>query len=354
MSSDAERQAKIDRWNMYKSRMDSAGSAVIRATQFLVRPTEGFPACRLGDIEPIWRIWRDEEECFYRMVQFNDTPPKRTFPKMPEVDAEECCYRMWGLLIQVQIDGTFGSTRFLGDTVQQIVANQKCKSHPATCACHVPDHPWTSREDVDALAPLNPRHNPNCQCAGWQRCASREMANAAAAAAVRAKKAAEAAMAEQAAAQAPAPVPYSSPCAQTALGFEARSVWGSPAAAAEPSIYEYKHNVDTCACGTCHKARMDSGTADAYLARIQARTHEFSLALEPCGGREYRAPRSSCSSMLQAAANADTVIAAANAASGGSTGHPDFAKNIFAAMGTPHDSKCPHGLPFYSCMPCSH
>jgi hypothetical protein len=32
----------------------------------------------------------------------------------------------------------------------------------------------------------------------------------------------------------------------------------------------------------------------------------------------------------------------------------DFAKNLFAAMGTPHDSKCPHGLPFYACMPCSH
>jgi hypothetical protein len=35
-------------------------------------------------------------------------------------------------------------------------------------------------------------------------------------------------------------------------------------------------------------------------------------------------------------------------------GNPDFAKNLFAAMGTPHDSKCPHGLPFYSCMSCSH
>jgi len=32
----------------------------------------------------------------------------------------------------------------------------------------------------------------------------------------------------------------------------------------------------------------------------------------------------------------------------------DLAKAIFAAMGTPHDSKCRHGLPFYSCMSCSH
>jgi hypothetical protein len=32
----------------------------------------------------------------------------------------------------------------------------------------------------------------------------------------------------------------------------------------------------------------------------------------------------------------------------------DLAKAIFAAMGTPYDSKCPHGLPFYACMSCSH
>jgi hypothetical protein len=29
-------------------------------------------------------------------------------------------------------------------------------------------------------------------------------------------------------------------------------------------------------------------------------------------------------------------------------------KSIFAGLGTPFDSKCPHGLPFYACMPCSH
>jgi hypothetical protein len=50
---------------------------------------------------------------------------------------------------------------------------------------------------------------------------------------------------------------------------------------------------------------------------------------------------------------ASNAISAAAAKSGGLAGD-DFAKNLFAAMGTPHDSKCPHGLPFYACMPCSH
>ena len=80
----------------------------------------------------------------------------------------------------------------------------------------------------------------------------------------------------------------------------------------EKSPYDYKHNVDTCACGTCHKARMDSGTDKAYTARV-----------------------------TRAATMTDQQ-------------QDDFAKNIFAAMGTPHDSLCTHGRPFYSCMPCSH
>ena len=30
------------------------------------------------------------------------------------------------------------------------------------------------------------------------------------------------------------------------------------------TTYNYTHHVDTCDCGTCYKARMDSGTQKAY------------------------------------------------------------------------------------------
>lgn len=30
------------------------------------------------------------------------------------------------------------------------------------------------------------------------------------------------------------------------------------------------------------------------------------------------------------------------------------AEALFEKMGTPKDSKCPHGLAFFQCMPCSH
>lgn len=47
-------------------------------------------------------------------------------------------------------------------------------------------------------------------------------------------------------------------------------------------------------------------------------------------------------------------IAAAKAMPGGNT-EDGFAKNLFQTIqGVKHDDKCPHGMPFYACMPCSH
>ena len=111
------------------------------------------------------------------------------------------------------------------------------------------------------------------------------------------------------------------------------------------STFNYQHNVETCACGTCHKARVDSGTADAYLNRCKEATK---AAMKESKGLKRQV------SFMEAALNADIAIAKATAASGGSAADPDFAKNLFSALGTAHDSKCPHGLPFYACMPCSH
>ena len=371
----AARQENVARWNMYKSRVDAAGSAVIRATQFLVRPTERFPACDLYSIDSLWRTWRDEEECFWRMTSPHDTAPSRSFPKMPAVDGQECCYRMWGLLIQVQIDGTHGSTRFLAETVQQIAANEKCKSHPETCSCHVPNHPWVDREDMEALAPINPKHRLDRRCGGYTlfstpRCKQKEQAAAAVKAEFDAQKG-----------------PYITkgfPSEFCMCDTQRSCTCGKPEKEnvdramlldasgnltpemgqalcgkgwvklreAKPKTYDYKHNVETCACGVCHKSRVDSGTEAAYYKRCQdAASAAMARLRAPSVGA---AVASKPSSIGAAIANADLAIARASAACGGGPDHPDFAKQLFAAMGTPHDSQCPHGLPFYSCMPCSH
>ena len=167
------------------------------------------------------------------------------------------------------------------------------------------------------------------------------------------------------------------------------------------STYDYKHDVDDCACGTCYKARVDSGTEDAWLERSQRNTR---LALKRltcanCKATKENSGMKMCMEchvelnsydkknhlktpseldalrdayMLEEAAliakkkaspaggsfsyalnKASEAISVAAAKAGGAD-KPDFAKELFAAMGTPHDSTCPHGLPFYSCMPCSH
>ena len=47
-------------------------------------------------------------------------------------------------------------------------------------------------------------------------------------------------------------------------------------------------------------------------------------------------------------------MAAAAAMPGGHT-EDGFAKNLFQTIqGVKHDDKCPHGMPYYACMPCSH
>lgn len=83
------------------------------------------------------------------------------------------------------------------------------------------------------------------------------------------------------------------------------------------SSYEYTHQVDTCSCGICHKARVDSGIQGLY---------EKKSAID----------------------RVSTTRAGATARD-----YPSFTNSLFIAMGIQHDSKCPHGMPFYACMCCS-
>jgi len=141
-----------------------------------------------------------------------------------------------------------------------------------------------------------------------------------------------------------------------------------------PLLPKYTHRVDECACGICHKARVDSGTQEAYERKIRDRANivlsssttfesassgkkqliQASVKVPSSHSRTYESVSCGITQLIQASVKADQAIAKATIMSGGGPDKPDFAKNLFAAMGTPHDSKCPHGLPFYACMPCSH
>jgi hypothetical protein len=357
--STSDHTARIVRWNKFKTQADTAGRAVIRATQFLVRP-DLFLAYSIHEIKPLWDMWAEQNEIFHRMT-LSETFTEPVFPKMPAVDAEECCFKMWGLLIQVQIDGTHGSTDILYETVREIAKNDKCKSHPATCSCHVPDHPWVYPEDIAALAPIDPPHCLGCKCGGMERTGWCRKQDIVAAVHQETKP-------QEAKPQETKPTNYTHRVDECACGicYKARVDSGTqdayerkvhdrsnialcvarpqPLTQAQPT--KYTHDVDKCACGICHKTRVDAGTQDAYEKKIQERSN---AALSRT--RTYESVQLSLS---QACLNADLAIAKATTMSGGGPDKPDFAKNLFAAMGTPHDSKCPHGLPFYACMPCSH
>ena len=279
-------QENCDRFNKYKSLLKNAANAVIRATQYLVHPTDGYPSHSTAEIRSLWNEWRDQEIVFHKMVSTYNALPERTFPATPYAGAQTCCFRMWGILIQVQIDGTYGSTDSLRETVLEIAANNICKSHPATCACHVPNHPWIYPADMEALAPINAKHN-------------------------------------------------------------------MPPVVQRQSSYEYTHQVETCACGVCHKSRVDSGTQGVYEKKIKEAANAV-CKKECIQSQESYRPTQPLVGIGAALAKAGLAIETAKATCGGGADHPDFAKNLFAAMGTPYDSKCPHGLPFYACMPCSH
>jgi hypothetical protein len=87
------------------------------------------------------------------------------------------------------------------------------------------------------------------------------------------------------------------------------------------------------------------------MARLTAETTKI-LA------REFYTDRvtssASITGMLDAAAKADDAIRTAREMPDGDK-ELDLVKNLFKTVqGVEYDSKCPHGLPFYACMACSH
>ncbi|NCA17451.1 MAG: hypothetical protein EBS90_10475, partial [Betaproteobacteria bacterium] len=268
-----------DRWNRFKAREAYAAHNVIYATQFLVHPLGSYPPYNIQDIQPIWARWAEEYEIFWRMTESGPFVPP-VFPKMPAIDAPYCCYRMWGLLIQAQVQGTKDNTEHLRETVVKIVGEEVCKKHPEICPCHVPDHPWTSPEQMEALAPINPKHRIDCNCGGDKLCKAKARSDAPHRAFPTEfcscdahgdcscgrpkKKNVEIAMRLDASGNL-APEMGEALCGKG---------W---AKVVVPSPYDYKHKVETCACGICYKARVDSGQAGAeeslrriYVAPLKA------------------------------------------------------------------------------------
>lgn len=74
---------------------------------------------------------------------------------------------------------------------------------------------------------------------------------------------------------------------------------------------------------------------------------------KPTSTSTVTATEKSINPMIETALKADSVIAA-KAMHGGNT-QDGFVKNLFQSVqGVKYDARCPHGLPYYACMSCTH
>lgn len=106
-----------------------------------------------------------------------------------------------------------------------------------------------------------------------------------------------------------------------------------------------------CSCKVCHDKRVANGTIDAYIKMLRAdadATRSTTVTRMPLPSK------TAIDDLLKAGAKADSQIAEATRMPGGNT-DDGFIKNLFKTVqGVNHDSLCPHGLPYYACMSCSH
>jgi len=106
-----------------------------------------------------------------------------------------------------------------------------------------------------------------------------------------------------------------------------------------------KHS-DNCSCKTCYDTRIANGTQDAYNKLLQG--DRDPLKRSPTGKQPVPVTKD-IDNLVKAVAKADSQIAEARAMPG------DFIKNLFKTVqGVKFDDRCPHGLPYYACMSCSH
>lgn len=319
-------EESMKQWNKYRSQLDVAKTAVIRAYLHLIRPKEGFPMYSVPSICALYEQWKDEEKLFYKMTS-TDQPPPRVFPN-PPYGGEMACWRMWALMIQEQVEGYYGQLPYLKECVAEIVANPMCLSHKERCPCKVSPNPWIYSKEVDALEPLKVKHNPKCLCdtTRYKACKQHHLT--------------------------PPPVSHD----DTLFGHTAPMFVCHPQPQSAPDQERFTME-QRLALPVVHPPLVEVGTPQS-LSRLLDRILGVNDAAIAVANASLPTPQptpfaNKFDSFVNQANKAQVAIDTAAKASGGIQS-PDFAKELFAAMGTPHDSICPHGLPFYSCMPCSH
>ena len=175
---------------------------------------EGFSVRNNHEIIAAWDKWALARKQF-NQEYYSISAPLESCPAPPPDGAEYGpCREMWVHTLRKALEENKEHFHVDGikQTVGKILASQACKTHPATCPCKVPNNPFSYWQVLEVLEPLGVKQ-PKPMVGGG--------------------------------------------------GGIAGGIASGIATSA------YKHNVDNCACGTCHKSRVDAGTDDAYYERCR-------------------------------------------------------------------------------------
>jgi hypothetical protein len=199
------------RFNLLKERFYKEGQLPLSIA------LDGFLSRKNHEIIEAWDTWALARKQFIQSYYSIIEPLQLCHSPPPDGAEYAPCREMWIHLLRKGLEENKEHFHVNGikDTVEKILASEACKSHPPSCPCKLPNNPFTWWEVLEVLEPLCVKHNPLCNCAPPSGCK-----------------------------QQPKP---------------------TPTVDAAPS--PYKHNVDDCPCGTCHKSRVDAGTDHAYYER---------------------------------------------------------------------------------------
>ena len=287
-------------FNRYNQRVEESCYAVCRHIQYLLKPDDGYPKGSDARLKELYNAWR--AECRAMDAALEETvhlAAGQEMIEMPTDDEEHAlCRRVAAVTIERNIFGEHNAEHYLPSLIEQLKVSD-CWKHSHTCACHVFTG-WTygNQELINSLSLHYLEKGRLAAPTGGA-----------------------------------APLYVSSGrCAGwrdcTCGGCSGGGPGPSTRMPSPPPLRRTTEHVVNCACSACYNKRVADSTQDAYMASLRAETDKV-LARESvslASPKKHYAPLDD-----------------------------DFVKNLFKTVqGVEYDSKCPHGLPFYACMPCSH
>lgn len=300
-------------FNRYNQHVEESRNAVCRHIQYLLKPADDYPKGSDVRLKELYNVWRADCRAMNAACEtMLHLVSNAEMIEMPPNDEEHfLCRRMAAVIIERNIFGEHEAQQYLPELVR-LMKMSTCYKHSNSCACHI--------------------------LSGWTY-GNNEIAHELVTSYLEKERVALNAAGGGPLSYQPA-VGGGRPERVVCAGWRDCTCGGCSGGGASTP---YVHNTEICACGACHRARVTGGTQDAYMAKLRADTD-----------RVLAKSSTAFNSLLGAAQKADNAIASARAMPGGAT-DDGFVKNLFKTVqGVNYDDKCPHDLPFYACMSCSH